>query len=223
MSQRVEQLAEGVTLYCGDCREVLPHIGTWPLDACVTDPPYGLGDKWQGGPKWKLHHGSMQWDAEICDHVVSLPGIFKHAIIWGGHLYDLPPQRGWLVWDKLVRNFTSGHCEFAWTTLDQPIRAFNFAHGELATEGKFHPTQKPVALMKWCLEQLPAGVEQVCDPYMGSGTTGVACVSRGLQFVGIEREPKYFDIACKRISDALKQPDFFIERPAPPRQEGLAL
>lgn len=192
------------TLYLGDCREILPTLGK--VDAVITDPPYGLGDKWQGGKKkWPLHHeDGMAWDAEVSDQVMRLHEVAGLLVIWGGHLYPLPPVRGWLIWDKIVRNFTSGHCEMAWTNIDQPVRAFNFSHGALATEGKHHPTQKPLALMEWCIEQAGAP-ETILDPFMGSGTTGVAAVRMGRKFIGIEREPKYFEIACRRIEDAQRQ------------------
>lgn len=211
---RIDTIAEGVTLYLGDCREILPTLP--PVDAVVTDPPYGLGDKWAGGKaKWPLHHqDGMAWDAATLDIVLDLPAVCPHAIIWGGHLYGLPPKPGWLVWDKIVRNFTSGVMEFAWSTLDQPIKAINISHGELATEGKVHPTQKPLPLMKWCIEQLPTTCRTILDPFMGSGTTGVAAVKLGRKFIGVEIEPKYFDIACRRIEEATKQKDLFIESPS---------
>lgn len=219
MTIREEHLSDSVRLICGDCREVLPTLGK--VDAVVTDPPYGLGDKWRGGTvKWPLAdngRGTL-WDSE-CFH--GLPGIIalaEHSIIWGGNYYSLPPRRGWLIWDKIVRAFSSGHVEMAWTTIDQPTRAFNYAHGELASEGKLHPTQKPLPLMKWCLEQIP-DARTILDPFMGSGTTGVAAVKIGRAFIGIEIEPKYFDIACRRVSEALKQPDMFIEKPKPAKQE----
>jgi site-specific DNA-methyltransferase (adenine-specific)/modification methylase len=215
------------TLYCGDCREILPTLGK--VDAVVTDPPYGLGDKWQGGNaaskgKWKLSDGgaNMGWDAVTVEEVCGLPDLAKDCIIWGGNYYALPPARGWLLWDKIVRQWTSGHAELAWTTLDQPVRAFNYALGELASEGKAHPTQKPLPLMRWCLGFLP-NAQTILDPFMGSGTTGVAAVQMGRSFIGIEREPKYFEIACRRIEEAQRQSDLFIDAPKPekPVQEGL--
>lgn len=214
---RVETIGD-CTLYLGDCREILPTLG--PVDAVVTDPPYGLGEKWQGGKaKWPLHHqNGMAWDSQTLDIVLDLPSKATHAIIWGGHLYDLPPKSGWLVWDKIVRNFTSGVMEFAWSTIEQPIKAFNYAHGELAAEGKVHPTQKPLPLMRWCIGQLPPSCSTILDPFMGSGTTGVACVKLGRKFVGIEIDENYFNIACLRIAGAYAQPDLFVEAEAKPKQ-----
>ena len=225
MSVRKEQLAENVTVFCADNRDVLPVLGRF--DAVVMDPPYGLGDLWQGGAaasqsRWKLADGGAgcRWDSEAPDLSLAL-ACGGHQIVWGGHLFGLPPARGWLVWNKIIRNWSSGECELAWTNLDQPIRAFDCSHGQLATEGKVHPTQKPLGLMLWCLAQLPRKANSVCDPFMGSGSTGVACVREGKSFVGIEAEPRYFDIACRRISDELRRPRLFAEPVAKPVQEAL--
>jgi DNA modification methylase len=213
-------------LYLGDCLEVLPQLGK--VDAVVTDPPYGLGDKWTSGGrgKWPLvdrdmRAGGGSWDAATSDGVSRALEVSEKFIVWGGNYYNLPPTRGWLVWDKIVRNFSTGHVELAWTNLDQPIRAFNYSHGELATEGKQHPTQKPLPLMRWCLSFLP-DAETILDPFMGSGTTGVACVQLQRKFIGIELDPDYFDIACKRIEEAYKQPSLFpAEKPKPPKTGDL--
>lgn len=207
---RVEHLSDSITLHLADCRDILPTLGK--VDAMLTDPPNGLGEKWRGGrpqtrTEWKLNDGGAElaWDASTADILHEATSHASDAIIWDGHDYDLPPRRGWLIRDKIVRNFTSGHVELAWTTLDQPTRAFNYANAQLASEGKLHPTQKPVPLMEWCLGFLPAA-QTILDPFMGAGSTGVACVRLGRAFIGIEIEPKYFDIACRRIADELKSP-----------------
>jgi DNA modification methylase len=205
-------------LILGDCLEVLPMLGR--VDAVVTDPPYGLGEKLRigGFKKWPLMQakmGNATWDNQVSEALPSALALADDAIVWGGNYYDLPPVRGWLIWDKIVRNFSSGHVEMAWTTVDQPTRAFNYAHGELASEGKLHPTQKPLPLMGWCLGFLP-NASTILDPFMGSGTTGVACVKLGRKFVGIEIDEGYF------IRKAYAQPDMFIEPRAPePVQEAL--
>lgn len=191
---------DSCTIYHGDCREVLPAMNA---DAIVTDPPYGLGNLLHrpGPGKWgKLFgDGAPKWDAETVDYVLKLPEIARHCIIWGGNYYALPPRRGWLVWDKIVRSFSSGHCELAWTTIDQPVKAFNYAHGQLASEGKFHPTQKPLPLMSWCLSLLP-DCANVIDPFMGSGSTLRAAKDRGLRAIGIELDEGYCEIAARRLA-----------------------
>ena len=225
MSFRKETLAEGIEVYLGDCREVLPTIGK--VDAVVTDPPYGIGKDGQkqttGGHGGRKAYEFMGWDKSRPD-----PGTFKllldaadRHIIWGGNYFaDLFPATGkWLVWDKGQRiNQSDG--ELAWTSEQGALRIFDLNRVALMTDGAQHPTQKPVELMKWCVEQFPEA-QIILDPFMGSGTTGVACVKLGRKFIGIEIEPKYFDIACKRISEALKQPDFFVEKPKPAKQEAL--
>lgn len=203
---RVETVGSA-TLYLGDCREILPTLAV--AEAVVTDPPYGLGALWQGGTgEWPLANNGRgtQWDTEPVAGLVELLAGFRQAIVWGGNYYPFPPRRGWLVWDKLVREFSSGHCELAWTTIEQPVRAFNYSHGQLANEGKHHPTQKPAPLMAWCVSMTEGAV---CDPFMGSGTTGVACANLTRPFVGIEKDPRYFDIACKRIDAAQAQGRLF--------------
>jgi site-specific DNA-methyltransferase (adenine-specific)/modification methylase len=206
------------TLYLGDCRDILPTLGK--VDAVVTDPPYGIlspanSGKGSGGGKLKnrtLNTANTEWDVAPDDGL--LADILAHgndAIVWGGNYFALPPCRGVLVWDKRQPwpNFSAA--ELAWTTLDRPCAMFRLS-SSLADKGEnnAHPTVKPLELMKWCLGFLP-DAQTILDPFMGSGTTGVAAVQMGRDFIGIEREPKYFDIACKRIEQAQRQGDLFLE------------
>ena len=221
---RIETLADGVTLYCADCRDVLPTLGR--VDAVVTDPPYGIGKDGQikttGRKGRRKAHEFLNWDSarpteEIFSAILALS---NNVIIWGGNYFAdlLPPTGKWLVWDKGQRiNQSDG--ELAWTSYGGALRIKVMNRAQLAVDGTDHPTQKPLKLMRWCIGHLPDTAQTILDPFMGSGTTGVACVKMGRKFIGIEREPKYFDIAVKRISDALKQPDFFIEKPKPVKQE----
>lgn len=227
MSIIKEEHIGGQRLILGDCLEVMPLLGRF--DACVTDPPYGLGDLWQGGgggkvTSWKFEAKEARgWDGIAPGEMVKVAvDLADHSIVWGGNYFSLPPRRGWLIWDKIVRNFTTGVAELAWTSLDQPIKAMNFSHGALASEGKQHPTQKPLALMEWCLGFLPNAVT-ILDPFMGSGTTLVACQKLGRQGTGIELDPDYFEIACRRVDETTRQPDMFVT-PAPAfQQEGFDL
>ncbi len=222
---RIETIGDA-TLYLGDCREILPTLGK--VDAVVTDPPYGIlgitGDAVKGRqkPKWTNWDADRAWDAQISDALPMALAASSQAIVWGGHLYGLPPMRGWLIWDKKQTDrFSSGSAELAWTTLDQPIRTFPLSQVEAYCEPhartKEHPTQKPNQLMTWCLGFLP-DARTILDPFMGSGTTGVAAVSLGRKFIGIEIEPKYFDIACRRISEEVARPRLPLAEPAPHMQ-----
>lgn len=197
------------TLYLGDCRDILPSIGK--VDAVVTDPPYGIGYTGNGGKGWSNYNA--EWDNERPVDAIKLiqeMGIPK--IIWGGNYFTdiLPPTMQWLVWDKGQRGFSLADCEFAWSSQWRASRIFTYSRGKALQDGKTHPTQKPIELMKWCINHLPEGSNTILDPFMGSGTTGVAAVQMGRRFIGIEREPKYFDIACKRIEDAQRQGDMFL-------------
>jgi len=204
------------TLYHGDAREILPTLD--PVDLCLTDPPYGNADLWQGGATgtkshWQLADGgaNCEWDALPIDFIDLVLTSARDQIIWGGHYYALPLRRGWMVWDKTPREFTSGAVELAWSTLNQPTRAFTYPRSFL---GKQHPSQKPLPLMVWCLGFAP-DAHTVIDPTMGSGTTGVACMQIGRKFIGIEIERKYFDIACERIDNAQRQVQMFAQEAAP--------
>lgn len=209
------------TLYNADCREVLPTLAK--VDAVITDPPYGIGRDGQikttGGNGGRKAYEFMGWDGSRPDDetITAIVGAGDTVILWGGNYFSdlLPPSMRWLVWDKGQRiNQSDG--ELAWTSMQQALRICTMNRVELLTDGAEHPTQKPVKLMRWCIEQ--AGNPQtILDPFMGSGTTGVAAVQMGRSFIGIEREPKYFDIACKRIEQAYAQGDFFVQK-APVKQ-----
>ena len=123
----------------------------------------------------------------------------KHQIIWGGNYFTdiLPPTMQWLIWDKGQRDFSLADFEIAWSSQQAAARIIDYPRALALQDGKEHPTQKPVEVMRWCLERLPASVVTVCDPFMGSGTTGVACVKLGKTFIGVEAEEKYFEIALR--------------------------
>lgn len=204
------------TLYLGDCLEVMPLLGQF--DAVVTDPPYGIkadeaAHKNGGNYGWK-EYAKTQWDRsrpskEFFNLAMSKS---KDQIIWGGNYFSdmLPPSMRWLSWDKGQRNFSLADIELAWTSQHKASRTFDYARGKIMKDGKHHPTQKPIELMVWCIKFLPKA-KTILDPFMGSGTTGVACVKLGRKFTGIELDPNYFDIACKRIEEAYRQPDMFLE------------
>lgn len=205
---RVETIGNA-TLWLGDCREILPTLPK--VDACITDPPYGIGAGRMSLGKWRtaaMEKGDWDSIAPDLDPVLDLS---VPTIVWGGNYFPLPPSRAYLVWNKGAgfkgRDFAE--CEQAWVSWDMNARVFDFdplAHKSY--HGKQHPTQKPVELMEWCLSFLPEA-QTILDPFMGSGTTGVACMNLGRKFIGIEIEPRYFDIACERIENAQRQARMF--------------
>ncbi|UXO93977.1 site-specific DNA-methyltransferase [Pseudanabaena phage Pan3] len=196
-------------LVCGDCRDILPTLGK--VDAVVTDPPYGIGITKSNRLAVSRGMGGGTWDdetppAELIEAIVTMA---PEAIIWGGNYFGLPSTRCVLVWDKQNDDRDFADLEMAWTNIDAVARIFRMRPMNM-DGGKVHPTQKPVRLMKWCIEKL-ADPTVIFDPFCGSGSTGVAAVQMGRDFIGIEREPKYFDIACRRIEEAQRQGDLFIE------------
>ena len=213
------------TLYQGDCLKIMPLLGEF--NAVVTDPPYGIGES--GGSyrgrikncKKSGHrvHVRKFWDKGIPSNALEyISSLDCKKIIWGGNYFSeiFPASKSWLYWQKLMGgDFADG--ELAWTNLGRALREFTLYN---KMHGKKHPTQKPVALMEWCLGFLPNS-QTILDPFMGSGTTGVACVKLGRKFTGIELDPDYFDIAVERIRKAYEQADLFVappERPIAPKQ-----
>lgn len=202
----------------GDCLEIMPHLDK--VDAVVTDPPYGIGI---ADNPVRQKHARKNWDANAIgkEHLQAICAISKEQIIWGGNYFELPPSRGFLIWDKKQpENFSLAMCEQAWWSRDTNAKVFSKS---VLGYDKSHPTQKPVALMEWSLGFLP-NADTILDPFMGSGTTLVACAKLGRKGIGIELDPDYFDIAVKRVEEAYRQPDLFIDQPAPkPVQEDLDL
>jgi DNA modification methylase len=226
------------TLYLGDCRDILP---TCPAGAAVvSDPPYGMnhntdftrftGGNGRRGPG--TVHLAVHGDDEPFDPQPWL-GASEVILFGANHFWSRLPDGGCLVWikrnDEALNTFLSDG-ELAFIKGRKGVFAFRevIAGSKKAVEAGMdpygpsaHPTQKPLALMRWCLGYVKA--QTILDPFMGSGTTGVAAVQMGRRFIGIEREPKYFDIACRRIEEAQRQADLFITpEPQPkPVQMGL--
>jgi len=203
-----EEVIGRARLLLGDCRDILPTLGK--VDAVVTDPPYGIrADRDRNSEQWGWRdYGNGGWDSvrPDADLMASVLAAGKHSIVWGGNYFPdiLPanPLAKWLVWDKGQEGFSLADCEFAWCSFEGAIRRKTYTRGEANQNRREHPTQKALTVMRWCVEQLPKGCDTIIDPFMGAGTTGVAVLQMGLSFVGIEREPAYFEIACRRIREA---------------------
>lgn len=228
---RIETIAEGVTLYLGDCREILPTLGK--VDAVVTDPPYGISHSSNHGASWERTQIAGDTDTTIRDSVLEN---FPNVAAFG--TWKTPPIRdakGCLVFDKGPA-FGMGDLAFPWKGSFELIYVRGSiwrgkrdegvlrGHVQVSWETQFkglgdrearsHPHQKPVSLCEALIQKCPEGTV-IMDPFMGSGTTGVAAVNLGRKFIGIEIEPKYFEISCRRVEQATKQTDLFIDKPKP--------
>ncbi len=212
------------TLYCGDCLKILPHLSG--IDAVVTDPPYGHG--WSGiksthtggiNRKGKRINTGNRRAEQIIGHdkpfdPSPLLAMNVTLILWGANHYasKLPDSPAWLVWDKRCGTTENNlsDCELAWCNVGGSARLKMHMWNGLCRDSEngvhLHPTQKPVVVMSWAMDKakIPVGA-MVLDSYMGSGTTGVACIRTGRKFIGIEIDPGYFDIACRRIEAAQRQ------------------
>ena len=213
-------------LYLGDCLEILPTLGE--VDAVVTDPPYGIGFR---SNYRKIKHAAIvnDCDAALLSLACNVSVAHSRYVFsrWN-NLLDVPPPRSVVTWVK--NNWSMGdleheHARQTEIVLFYPGPEHHFPRGRPTdvvyaprTGNAYHPTEKPIGLMT---QVVGWAVGTVLDPFMGSGTTGVACAKLGRKFIGIELEPRYFDIACKRIEDAYRQGDLFVEPPAPAEQRGL--
>ncbi len=211
---RTEQIGD-CTLHLADCLEVMKDMADNSVDCVVTDPEYGIdvNSMTLGAGKKEFKRG--EWDKERTDIRFVLG--FKYAVVWGGNYYTdmLPPTNDWLIWHKVNDGRSFSECEMAWTNLGCNVR--HLAR-HWSGEEKEHPTQKPLKVMEWCVKKTQG---TVLDPFMGSGTTGVACVNLGRKFIGIEIDENYFEIACRRIEEAYQQPRLFEDKQPEPEQGDL--
>ena len=200
-----------VRLVCGDCRDVLPV----ECDAVVTDPPYGIkiarrGTLGSENAAPVRDYGKSDWDDAPPTKATldMIRGLGKQVVIFGGNFFELPPSSCWLVWDKKTTG-DYADCELAWTNQPKAVRRIEWLWNGMIRKGnddRVHPTQKPVGVMAWCMETV--GVPEggtVLDPFMGSGSTGVACIRTGRKFIGIEKDARYFEIARARLENELRQ------------------
>jgi site-specific DNA-methyltransferase (adenine-specific) len=249
---RIETLAEGVTLYCGDCREILPTLGK--VDAVVTDPPYEdeahtlqrrVRRNGGGCRREPLPFASIDPEvrAEVSSHIASIcdgwalafcqaeavsdwrdafenaGSSYKRSMVWikPDGMPQYSGDRPGMGYESIVAVW----CGLGKSTWNGGGRRGVFTFNKNDNDGKAnpHPTTKPIGLMRELVSLFSNGSDVVLDPFMGLGTTGIAAVKLGRKFIGIEIDEGYFDIACRRISEALKQPDLFVEWPAPPAQQ----
>lgn len=215
MKYKRKEVIGDCTLYLADCMDVVPTI---EIESLVTDPPYGMSFK---SNHRKVKHRPIENDesTDLLKFACGLPSTFSSYIFcrWD-NIYDCPKPKSLITWVK--NNHSMGdllheHGRKTEVALFYPGPRHRFPQGRPSdvvtsdrTGNVHHPTEKPVGLMqqviRWC-------EGTIVDPFMGSGTTGVACVKEGRSFIGIELDEDYFEIACKRIKEAYAQPDIFVE------------
>lgn len=188
---------EYCTIYHGDCRHVLLTVQR--QDLVLTDPPYGIKANKQtlGSGRKKFHRGG-DWDLSIPTNIDQILGAGKLACIWGGNYMTefLPPTNDWLVWHKDNDGLSFSECELAWTNFGCQMRHLTHHWGG---EKKTHPTQKPLNVMRWCFKHAPGDPQSIIDPFMGSGTTLLACKLEGRKAIGIELDESYCEKAANRL------------------------
>ena len=192
---------EYVTIYHGDCREIVPTLGRF--DLLLTDPPYGIGFGAKHTQR-SANRGTVLgvWDGEIPD-IDWLLDVAPLACIWGGERFSLPVRRGWLSWVKPDAPPTFTAFELAWTNRDCPARWIKHSISATNRERVGHPTQKPLRVMSWSIQQVGPDAMTILDPFAGSGTTGRAAKDLGRKAVLIEREERYCEIAARRMGQGV--------------------
>jgi site-specific DNA-methyltransferase (adenine-specific) len=202
-------------LYNQDCMEALKLMEDNQFDLAIVDPPYGIKNMTAGGrgtdgwTKWE----DKKWDSAIPDkdYFDELRRVSKNTIIWGGNYFAnlLPNSKCWLMWDKGQRNFSLADGELAWTSFDKSVRVFDFSRGAANSEGKIHPTQKPVELYQWILQNYAKPGDTILDTHLGSGSIALACHNLGFDLTGYEIDKEYFEAANKRLENHQKQSKLF--------------
>jgi hypothetical protein len=194
----------GIAIFCGDCREILPQLPK--VDAVITDPPYGINAaRNRESQKWGWTDFAITgWDKERpSPELIRFVASFAPIVgIWGGNYFAdiLPAKSKWLIWDKCQTEFSLADAELCWTSLNGAVRRINLPRAVALQDGKEHPTQKPIAVMQWCIRQIASDAQTILDPFMGSGSTLVAAKNLGRKAIGIEIEEKYCEIAAKRLA-----------------------
>ena len=203
------QKFKNVTMILGDCMEYMRTLPDKAYDIAIVDPPYGGSKHHQRNKQIKGVKGYGYGTKEKCDawDIVPRPEYFnelfrvsKYQIIWGGNYFVLPPQRNFIIYYKsnIPEGFKMAVCEYAWTNIKGNSRLFNYFAGVPNPE-RFHPTQKPIALYKWILQNYTKKGDKILDTHAGSFSSAIAALELGYEYTGIEIDKDYFDAALERV------------------------
>lgn len=209
----IETRIKTATILNVDCIEYMRTLPDKYFDLAVCDPPYGIGASVGFGRSQKESKKIIKkdsWDSHIPneDYFIALKKVSINRIIWGGNYFPLPPTRCFLVWDKLNSGRDFADCEQAWTSFDMVARMYQY---RVATDHKerIHPTQKPVKLYEWILSNYAKPGQTIFDSHMGSGSSAIAAINMGFEYVGCELDIDYYNAACKRIEQHVSQGRLF--------------
>lgn len=218
------------SIILGDCLDILRQIPDKSIDLILTDPPYGIGNKFTseyGLQERKSNRGSFTWNDKIPDKEVfdEIFRVSKNQIIFGGNYFTeyLKPTKAWFVWDKIgsydLKNPFSD-CELAWTSFSCVVRKYTFVNmgfisGKAEKGKRIHPTQKPLNLFQTILQDFSKPEDIICDPFSGSGTTAIACHNLNRRFICIEKDKSYWEASVKRLHEARLQTNIFDIIPIP--------
>ena len=197
--------------YCMDCMEAMKQFPDKFFELAIVDPPYGLGDRLVDGghtmEKYRKDYEAKKWDnAPDNTYFKELMRVSKNQIIWGGNYFNLPPTRGIICWDKKIFMPTFSRWEMAWTSFNCPAKMFEFMQND---KNRFHPTQKPVALYTWLLNNYAKKGDKILDTHVGSASSLIACHKLGFEYWGFEIDPDYYALAAARLEAAKAQMTFF--------------
>lgn len=204
-------LTEKITITNEDNMLLMARYPDNYFDLAIVDPPYGLGSKLVDGGKsnkrkYNGNRDSVKWDeVPSKEYFQELFRVSKNQIIWGSNYFDLPPTRCNLIWDKKQVNFTGADFELAWTSFDKASKAFRLTRVEAYTDGKIHPTQKPISLYAWILDKYAKPGDKILDTHLGSGSIAIACHDYGFELTACEQDKDYYNDAIKRIQNNVSQ------------------
>jgi site-specific DNA-methyltransferase (adenine-specific) len=201
-------------IYNMDCMEGMKQFPDKYFELAIVDPPYGIGagkEKPHNG--WK-DYGIKHWDNQSPDkaYFEELFRVSQNQIIWGANHFISKISRDFscfIIWDKGQRNFSLADGEMAWTSFRKAARIFDYSRARALQEGKIHPTQKPVALYKWLLNNYAKKGDKILDTHLGSGSSVIACYDMQFEYIGFEIDKEYFDLANKRIERHKAQMNIF--------------
>lgn len=199
--------------YNMDCMDGMKQFPDKFFELAIVDPPYGIGDRLVDGAgkdvigKYKKDYYEKRWDVKPDkSYFDELFRVSRNQIIWGGNYFDLPPTRGIIAWDKKQMMPTFSRWEYAWTSFDKPTKMFEGISGE---KGRFHPTQKPIALYEWLLTNYAHKGDKILDTHVGSASSLIACEKLGFKYHGFEIDADYYKAAQERIAKFKSQVSIF--------------